>query len=137
MYRDHDSPWNIIITEEILLPDCECILVSVFSFIYSKRIGTPAATMEDCLTDEEKHKNFDRLLEVQNQISKEKNDEYLGKIEKVLVEGESKTNPEFLSGRTDGGKIVNFKGDASLVGEIIDVKITKTQTWSLSGEMEK
>ncbi|MBR2917016.1 MAG: tRNA (N6-isopentenyl adenosine(37)-C2)-methylthiotransferase MiaB [Clostridia bacterium] len=110
---------------------------TIFSFIYSKRIGTPAATMEDCLTDEEKHKNFDRLLEVQNQISKEKNDEYLGKIEKVLVEGESKTNPEFLSGRTDGGKIVNFKGDASLVGEIIDVKITKTQTWSLSGEMEK
>ncbi len=110
---------------------------TIFSFIYSKRGGTPAATMEDCLTDEEKHKNFDRLLEVQNQISKEKNDEYLGKIEKVLVEGESKTNPDTLSGRTDGGKIVNFKGDTSLIGKIIDVKITKTQTWSLSGEMEK
>ncbi|MBQ2890492.1 MAG: tRNA (N6-isopentenyl adenosine(37)-C2)-methylthiotransferase MiaB [Clostridia bacterium] len=110
---------------------------TIFSFIYSKRGGTPAATMEDCLTDEEKHKNFDRLLEVQNQISKEKNDEYLGKIEKILVEGESKTNPDTLSGRTDGGKIVNFKGDASLIGKIIDVKITKTQTWSLSGEMEK
>lgn len=110
---------------------------TIFSFIYSKRGGTPAATMEDCLTDEEKHKNFDRLLEVQNQISKEKNDEYLGRVEKVLVEGESKTNPDTLSGRTDGGKIVNFKGDASLIGKIIDVKITKTQTWSLSGEMEK
>ncbi len=110
---------------------------TIFSFIYSKRGGTPAATMEDCLTDEEKHKNFDRLLEVQNQISKEKNDEYLGKTEKVLVEGESKTNPDTLSGRTEGGKIVNFKGDTSLIGKIIDVKITKTQTWSLSGEMEK
>ena len=110
---------------------------TIFSFIYSKRGGTPAATMPDCLTEEEKHKNFDRLLEVQNEISKEKNDEYLGTVQKVLVEGESKTNPDTLSGRTDGGKIVNFKGDKSLVGEIIDVKITKTQTWSLSGEMEK
>lgn len=108
---------------------------TIFSFIYSKRGGTPASTMADCLTDEEKHKNFDRLLEVQNEISKEKNDEYLGKIEKVLVEGESKTNPMYLCGRTDGGKIVNFKGDKTMVGEIIDVKITKTQTWSLSGEI--
>lgn len=108
---------------------------TIFSFIYSKRGGTPAAVMEDCLTDEEKHKNFDRLLEVQNRISKEKNDEYLGRTEKVLVEGESKTNPEYMSGRTDGGKIVNFKGNADMIGKIIDVKITKTQTWSLSGEV--
>ena len=93
--------------------------------------------MEDCLTDEEKHRNFDRLLEVQNEISREKNDEYLGKIEKVLVEGESKTNPMYLCGRTDGGKIVNFKGEKTLVGKIIDIKITKTQTWSLSGEIYK
>ena len=108
---------------------------TIFSFIYSKRGGTPAAVMEDCLTDEEKHKNFDRLLEVQNEISKEKNEEYLGKTEKVLVEGESKTNPEYLCGRTDGGKIVNFKGDKDMIGKIIDIKITKTQTWSLGGEV--
>jgi tRNA-2-methylthio-N6-dimethylallyladenosine synthase len=108
---------------------------TIFSFIYSKRGGTPAAVMEDCLTDEEKHKNFDRLLQVQNEISKEKNDEYLGKTKKVLVEGESKTNPEYLCGRTDGGKIVNFKGDKDMIGKIIDIKITKTQTWSLGGEV--
>ncbi len=107
----------------------------IFSFIYSKRKGTPAAEMEDCLTAEEKHRNFERMVEFQNEISKKKNDAYFGRIEKVLVEGESKTNPEFLSGRTDGGKIVNFRGDSSLVGEMVDVKITEVKTWSLLGEI--
>lgn len=107
----------------------------IFSFIYSKRKGTPAAEMEDCLTAEEKHRNFERMVEFQNEISKKKNDAYFGKTEKVLVEGESKTNPEFLSGRTDGGKIVNFRGDGSLVGEMVDVKITQVKTWSLLGEI--
>ena len=107
---------------------------SIFSFIYSKRKGTPAAEMEDVLTDEEKHKNFDRMLEVQNVISKKKNDLYFGKVEEILVEGLSKTNPEFMSGRTNGGKIVNFRGDSSLTGKFIQVKITETKTWSLLGE---
>lgn len=107
---------------------------TIFSFIYSKRPKTPAAKMEDCLSDEEKHRNFDELLRVQNEISKEKNDAYMGKIEKVLVEGESKTNPDYMCGRTDGGKIVNFKGTKDDIGKILDIKITKTQTWSLGGE---
>lgn len=107
----------------------------IFSFIYSKRKGTPAAQMPDVLTDEEKHKNFDRMLNLQNEISKKKNDMYFGKVEKVLVEGISKTNEEALSGRTDGGKIVNFKGDEALVGKIVNVKITETKTWSLCGEL--
>lgn len=107
----------------------------VFSFIYSKRKGTPAAEMEDCLTEEEKHRNFDRMLEVQNEISKRKNDQYGGRIERVLVESLSKTNPEFMSGRTDGGKIVNFKGSEDLIGKMVDVKITETKTWSLIGEI--
>ncbi len=108
---------------------------TIFSFIYSKRPGTPAAKMEDCLTDEEKHKNFDELLRVQNEISKEKNDAYLGTVQKVLIEGESKTNPEYMCGRTEGGKVVNFKGDKSQIGKIVNVKITKTQTWSLGGKI--
>ncbi len=107
----------------------------VFSFIYSKRKGTPAAEMEDCLTDEEKHRNFDRMLEVQNEISKTKNDKYAQRVERVLIESVSKTNPEFLSGRTDGGKIVNFKGSEELIGELVDVRITETKTWSLIGEI--
>lgn len=107
----------------------------IFSFIYSKRKGTPAAEMEDCLTDEEKHKNFDRMVAFQNEISKKKNDVYFGKIEKILVEGPSKTNPEFLCGRTDGGKIVNFRGNGDVIGKIVDVKITEVKTWSLIGEI--
>lgn len=109
----------------------------IFSFIYSKRKGTPAAEMEDCLTDEEKHRNFDRMVAFQNEISKKKNDAYFGRYEKVLVEGLSKTNPEFLSGRTDGGKIVNFRGTEDMVGKIVDIKITEIKTWSLIGEIIK
>ena len=108
---------------------------SIFSFIYSRREGTPAAKLDFVLSDEEIHKNFDRLLEVQNQICLEKNLEYFGREEIVLVDGVSKTNPDMLSGRTDGGKIVNFVGDESLVGEYVKVKITKPKQWSLEGEL--
>ena len=91
--------------------------------------------MEDCLTEEEKHANFDRMLEVQNEISKRKNDLYEGTVQKVLVEGKSKNNAETLTGRTEGGKVVNFPGDESLIGEMVNVKITGCQTWSLFGEI--
>lgn len=110
---------------------------SIFSFIYSKRPGTPAAKMNDVLTDEEKKHNFNRLLQVQDEISKEINLTYEGKILKVLAEGESKTNSLFMSGRTDGGKTVNFKADKSCIGKIINVKITEAKTWSLMGEVVK
>ncbi len=109
---------------------------SVFSFIYSKRKGTPAAEMDDRISDEEKHENFDRLLEVQNRISREINDTCLGKTYELLVEGESKTDKDMLTGRTPGGKIVNFpKNDAICVGDYVTVTITKTNTWSLLGEL--
>lgn len=108
---------------------------SVFSFIYSKRPGTPAAVMDDVLTPSEKKANFDRMLEIQNVISAEINQTYDGKEYEILVEGESKTNKEFLTGRTDGGKIVNFKGENELIGKIVKVKIIKAHTWSLSGEL--
>ena len=75
------------------------------------------------------------ILEVQNNICWEKNLEYEGRIETVLVDGESKTAPDILSGRTNGGKLVNFKGDASLTGQYIPVKITKAKAWSLEGEI--
>jgi len=107
---------------------------TIFSFIYSKRKGTPAAEMEDCLTEEEKHKNFDKMIELQNKISREINESYVGKTVEVLVEGESKTNPDILSGRCEQNKIVNFRGEKSLVGKIIKVKITEAKTWSLFGE---
>ncbi|MDD6735126.1 MAG: tRNA (N6-isopentenyl adenosine(37)-C2)-methylthiotransferase MiaB [Clostridiales bacterium] len=108
---------------------------TIFSFIYSRRKGTPAAKLDFVLTDEEIHKNFDRMLNVQNEISKRKNDTCVGKVYTVLVDGASKNNPEMLSGRTDSSKIVNFKGDASLAGQYVDVKITEAHTWSLNGEL--
>ncbi len=108
---------------------------SIFSFIYSRREGTPAAKLDFVLTDEQIHKNFDKLLEVQNEISKQKNDEYVGRIETVLVDGVSKNDPSMLSGRLDSSKIVNFKGDASLKGKYVKIRITQAHTWSLNGEI--
>lgn len=113
----------------------------IYSFIFSKRKGTPAAEMPDCLTDDEKHKNFDEMLLIQNEISRQKNEKYLDKTVKVMVEGISKTNPDALSGRTDGGKIVNFSFTVSkqpyekLIGKVVDVKINNTRTWSLFGDL--
>ena len=108
---------------------------NIFSFIYSRQEGTPAAKLDFVLTDEEIHHNFDRLLEVQNEISKRKNEEYVGRIERVLVDGVSKNDENTLSGRCDSSKIVNFKGDKSLIGKYINVKITQAHTWSLNGEI--
>ena len=108
---------------------------NIFSFIYSRREGTPAAKLDFVLTDEEIHKNFERLLEVQNEISLRKNKEYVGRVEEVLVDGASKNDKNVLSGRCDSSKIVNFKGDASLIGKYVKVKITQAHTWSLNGEL--
>jgi tRNA-2-methylthio-N6-dimethylallyladenosine synthase len=108
---------------------------TIFSFIYSRRNGTPAAKMPFALTDDEIHKNFDRLLEVQNEISKEKNEACVGKTFEILVEGPSKTDKSMMFGRTDGGKIVNFAGSEDLVSQFVNVKIIDAHTWSLTGEI--
>ena len=108
---------------------------NIFSFIYSRREGTPAAKLDFVLSEDEIHKNFDRLLEVQNEISKRKNDAYVGRIERVLVDGVSKNDETTLSGRCDSSKIVNFKGDKSLIGKYVDIEITEAHTWSLNGKI--
>lgn len=111
---------------------------SVFSFIYSKRGGTPAAEMENQVPDDIKHKHFDMLLDVQNRISREINETYQDKVVEIMVEGLSRTNEEMMCGRTSGGKIVNFPKDDKLKnGDFINVKITKISTWSLMGEIVK
>ncbi len=107
----------------------------IFSFIYSRREGTPAAKLDFVLTDEEIHRNFNRLLEVQNEISKRKNEEYLGRVEEVLAEGVSPKDSTVLSGRCASSKIVNFKGGEELIGKYVKVKITEAMTWSLNGEL--
>lgn len=108
---------------------------SIFSFIYSRREGTPAAKLDFVLSDEEIHKNFNELLELQNNICKEKNLEYVGRTETILVDGESKTSKAHMMGRTDSGKIVNFIGGPELKGRYVDVKITNAKQWSLEGEL--
>ncbi len=108
---------------------------SAFTFLYSVRKGTPAANYSDQIPEEIKHDRFNRLIDAVNEISEEKNLCYLGKKERVLVEGKSKNNKNTLSGRTDGFKLVNFEGDSSLIGETVDVRITEAKTFSLFGEI--
>ena len=108
---------------------------SAFTFLYSIRKGTPAEKYEDQIPEDVKHERFNRLVEQINTISAEKNAAYVGTVQQVLVEGPSKTGSRTFAGRTDGFKLVNFRGDASMIGRIIDVKITKSNTFSLEGEV--
>lgn len=107
----------------------------MYSFIYSKRGGTPAAEMEDQIPAEVTGKRFPRLLEVQNEISLERNLVWENRTLRVLVDGRSKNNPDKFSGRTDGNKIVLFDADDSYIGKFVNIKITKAQTFALIGEI--
>ena len=109
---------------------------AMFTFIYSKRVGTPAASMPDAATREDKQRRFDRLLEAANRVSARKHAEYEGKVVRVLVDGET-GKPEYnLSSRTNGGRLVHLKGGTELIGKFIDVRITSSNTWALYGEVE-
>jgi tRNA-2-methylthio-N6-dimethylallyladenosine synthase len=107
---------------------------SAFTFIYSKRKGTPAFEMEEQISDEEKHERFNKLVEAVNGCSIKKNLEYLGRTVEVLVEGLSKNNENTVTGRTRTGKLVNFIGGTELVGRLVNVKIIKANSFSLVGE---
>lgn len=108
---------------------------SAFTFLYSIRKGTPAEKFEDQIPEEIKHERFNRLVDLVNEISAEKNALYKGKIEKVLVEGPSKTNSRTYTGRTEGFKLVNFEGTKDIVGKIVEVEITEGKTFSLEGSL--
>ncbi len=110
---------------------------SAFTFLYSIRKGTPAAEYEDQIPEEVKHERFNRLVDVINRGSAEKNAAYKGCIEKVLVEGESKKNENTLTGRTQGFKLVDLEGDRSFIGQIVDVEITEGKTFSLKGKIKE
>ncbi|MBQ2754004.1 MAG: tRNA (N6-isopentenyl adenosine(37)-C2)-methylthiotransferase MiaB [Clostridia bacterium] len=109
----------------------------LFTFIYSKRKGTPAASMDFVNSEENIKKNFNTLIDTQAGIVNAINQKLKDKAVSVLVEGFSKTNDNMLTGRTESGKIVNFPGSNELIGKLIDVKITKIATWSLTGEIIK
>lgn len=108
---------------------------SAFTFIYSPRVGTPAAKYADQIPENIKHERFDRLVEEVNRCSAKKNSEYLGKIVTVMVDGPSKNDAGAWSGRTDTFKLVNFTSEEPLTeGQMVSVRITETKTFSLDGE---
>ncbi len=105
---------------------------SLFTFIFSPRPGTPAAGMEDPTPKEEKNRRFDKLCAVQNRISEEIHNEYVGKTFRCLVDGRDKA---LLTARTEGGRLVRFAGHETLIGTYQNVAITGCTTWSLTGQL--
>ena len=109
----------------------------VYMFIYSRRVGTPGDRMENQIPEEIKHKRFDRLKALVESQIKENNQKYVGTIQKVLVEGFSKTNNNVLTGRTDSNKVVNFEGPEELIGNVVELEIVSEHMWYLKGNLIK
>ncbi len=108
----------------------------IFMFIYSKRDGTVAAKREDQVPEEIKHKRFDKLKELYESKVDENNERYIGTIQKVLIEGESKNNENTYTARTNTNKVVIFdKTQKHNIGDIVDLKITESHKWYLKGEI--
>ena len=110
---------------------------SAFTFIYSRRNNTPADMMLNQVSEEDKHHRFNRLIAAVNERVIAQNKAEEGNILEVLVEGNSKNDAEKLTGRTRTGRLVNFTGENVHVGELVNVKITRAQNFSLIGEVIK
>ena len=108
---------------------------SAFTFIYSRRNHTPADAMEDQVEDSVKHERFNKLVAAVNESVIRINKEFEGKTVEVLVEGQSKNDETKFTGRTRNGHLVNFEGNKSLIGELVNVKITRAQPFSLIGSI--
>ncbi|MCQ2794933.1 MAG: tRNA (N6-isopentenyl adenosine(37)-C2)-methylthiotransferase MiaB [Bacilli bacterium] len=108
-----------------------------FTFIYSKRSGTPAAKMVDKISNQTKVKRFKELTSLLNQIIEKNNKKYLNKTYEVLVDSVSKNNPKALTGRMHNNKMINFNGSQKYVGKLVKVKVTSTHIHYLIGEMVK
>ena len=106
-----------------------------FSFIYSRRPGTPAADLPDDVSDEVKHARLARLQATINANAARISGAMVGTVQKVLVEGPSKKDPAELTGKTENMRSVNFPGNPRLVGQFVDVRITAALTNSLRGEV--
>ena len=110
---------------------------SAFTFIYSKRKGTPAAEMPGQVYERDAKARIARLIKLAEECTLAANKKYEGRSYPVLVEGISKRNGNMVSGRTDCGRMVNFAGTEQLIGQIVNVKITQTKLNTLLGEMEE
>jgi len=106
-----------------------------FSFIYSRRPGTPAADLEDTTSREEKHARLSRLQAAINDNARKISEAMVGTVQTVLVEGPSRKDPNELTGKTENMRSVNFPGHARLVGQFVDVEITRAMANSLRGRV--
>lgn len=124
---EEDFQATLSLMEEVRYTD-------IFSFIYSKRPETRAAGYADEVGQDEKQGRLSRLLDLQRRITLENNKSFVGTVQQVLIEGESRRGGQFY-GRTSGNRVVNLAADASLVGSIVDVVITRGDQNSLQGEL--
>ena len=107
-----------------------------FTFIYSKREGTPAARMVDHTPEEEKKERLNRLIAVTNEGYLKGHERFVGQVVKVLVDGESKNGDGMMCGYSEHNKLTHFKSDdLSLIGKIVNVKVTEAKTWFMIGEL--
>jgi tRNA-2-methylthio-N6-dimethylallyladenosine synthase len=113
----------------------KCKYDSAFTFIFSPRVGTPAAKMKDDLSQEEKNNRLYKLNDLVNKYAKEANLKYQDQVVKVLLEGTSEKDDNMLMGYTETMKLVNVKADKKYIGQIKNVKITDVKTWSMDGEL--
>lgn len=109
---------------------------SLFTFIYSPRVGTPAAEMDDPVSYDEKSKWLRELLEVQEKISASQMALHKGKTFKCFVFGKGKTGDNYLAARTDGNLIIEFEGGQRLIGTFQNIKVTEPLTYVMRGELE-
>jgi tRNA-2-methylthio-N6-dimethylallyladenosine synthase len=105
---------------------------SAFTFVYSPRTGTDAAAMDDQVPEQVKVERMERLVEVVQRIAAERNAERVGRVEEVLVEGPSRTDPSLLRGRTRRNTTVVFSGTAA-VGALVDVRVEGATSTTLRG----
>lgn len=110
---------------------------SAFTFIYSKRTGTPAAAMDNQIPEDVIKDRFDRLLEEVQSISRKKADAYTGSIQSVLVENVNEQDNTLVSGRMSNNSIVHFPGDKSLIGCIVNVKLIECKGFYYIGEIDE
>ncbi|MBQ7141343.1 MAG: tRNA (N6-isopentenyl adenosine(37)-C2)-methylthiotransferase MiaB [Bacilli bacterium] len=114
----------------------QCKFDLAYTFIYSPRVGTPAAKMKDDVSEDEKKERLARLNEKVNKYALESNKKLLNKTVSVLIEGISEKDENILTGYTDTNKLINVVGNKENIGKIVNVKVCDAKTWSLDGIIE-
>ena len=108
---------------------------TLYTFLYSRRSGTPAAQLEDPVPPEEKSRWFQQLLDAESSIRDQLQQAQVGRVERVLAEGPGRTGEGWLCGRNFSNDIVEFPGSPALVGQFLDVRIERAQNWALFGSL--